>query len=146
MKKLRTNYEEKISKYISGRLPLSDEEINKLENDKKMLSQEITSKSMFVKETAKESVKNFAIGTGTMYASRLMLAPLFPSLAFNTVADVVTPLAYSFINGLINTDNISKKLRIKKFNYTETVIKMTHPELFEKEKQEDVNRGLAMAY
>ena len=146
MKKLQTNYDEKISKYVSGRLPLSEEEIDKLQNDKKAISQEITTKSMFAKETAKESLKNFAIGTGTMYASRLMLTPLFPSLAFNTVADVVTPLAYSFINGLINTDNISKKLRIKKFNYTETVIRLNHPELFEQEKQKGVNTSLAMAY
>lgn len=146
MKKLRTNYDEKISKYVGGRLLLSEQEIDKLQNDKNALSHEITTKSMFTKETAKESVKNFAIGTGTMYASRLLLTPLFPSFGFNTVADVVTPLAYSFINGLINTDNISKKLRIKRFNYTETVIRLNHPELFEQEKQKEVNTGLAMAY
>ena len=146
MKTLRTNYDEKISKYVSGRIPLSEEEIIKLQNDKNEISQEITTKSMFIKETAKESLKNFAVGTGTMYAARLMLTPLFPSLAFNTVSDVVTPLAYSFINGIINTDNISKKLRIKKFNYAESVIRMNRPELFEQEKQKEVNTSLAMAY
>ena len=47
------------------------------------------------------------------------------------------------INNVVNSGNISKMIKLKKTNYTESVIKFTHPELFEEEKKKNMQVKLA---
>ncbi len=143
MKKLQLNYEEKESKFLHNSITLSNEEVDEFEKEKNKLSLELFKKENFIKETGIESLKKFGKNTAIIYASKLILSTIFPNFAFKTVSDLTTPLAYSLINNVVNSGNISKMIKLKKTNYTESVIKFTHPELFEEEKKKNMQVKLA---
>lgn len=135
MKSLKSNLENKESKYIGGVIKLNNSDADSLEKEIASVSNNIRKEEMFIKEVAQTTVANIGKNATTMYFARMILSPLFPSLTFNSIEDSLTPLLYAIINNIVNASNISKRINMKKTNYTGTIIAINRPDLFEEERK-----------
>ena len=136
MKKLEYNYLCKENDYSNNKINLSNEEYDQLAKEKSNLQRNIAIREMFVEDTLKQTSINIAKKTGITYASRTLLSSIFPSLSFTNVTDALTPFLYTLLGNTFSMGKLSDLIKMKKTDYTGTIIKLTHPELFEKERKE----------
>ena len=136
MKKLEYNYLCKENDYSNNKINLSNEEYDQLAKEKSNLQRNIAIREMFVEDTLKQTSINIAKKTGITYASRILLSSIFPSLSFTNVTDALTPFLYTLLGNTFSMGKLSDLIKMKKTDYTGTIIKLTHPELFEKERKE----------
>ena len=136
MKKLEYNYLCKENDYSNNKINLSNEEYDQLAKEKSNLQRNIAIREMFVEDTLKQTSVNIAKKTGITYASRILLSSIFPSLSFTNVTDALTPFLYTLLGNTFSMGKVSDLIKMKKTDYTGTIIKLTHPELFEKERKE----------
>ena len=136
MKKLEYNYLCKENDYSNNKINLSNEEYDQLAKEKSNLQRNIAIREMFVEDTLKQTSVNIAKKTGITYASRILLSSIFPSLSFTNVTDALTPFLYTLLGNTFSMGKLSDLIKMKKTDYTGTIIKLTHPELFEKERKE----------
>lgn len=134
MKKLDYNYEVLENQYLREKIKLTDEEYESFKNDKSKLKKDIVIKSSFIEETVKTTAANIGRRTAITYATRAALSAIFPSLAFNNVKDALTPFIFTLVGNVFESGKVSKSIKMQKTNYTGTIIRMTHPELFEEER------------
>ena len=142
MKTLEYNYAYLENEYVNNRAQLSQEDYQKVVARKNALKVDIESNSSFFKDSAKEVGKNIVKQTAVSYAARIALAAMFPnsigsSLAFDgTVSDALSPFLYTALGNVFSISSVSKSIKAQKTDYTGTILKMTRPELFEKQRDE----------
>ena len=136
MKKLEYNYLCKENDYSNNKINLSIEEYEQLAKERSNLQKNIVIKEMFVEDTLKQTSVNIVKRTSITYASRIILSSIFPSLSFTNLTDALTPFLYTLLGNTFSMGKVSDLIKMKKTNYTGTIIKLTHPELFEKERKE----------
>ncbi len=134
MKKLDCNYELLENQFLRDKIKLTDTEFETLKDERNKLKKEIIIKNAFLEETIKTTATNVGKRTAITYATRAALSTVFPTLAFNNIQDVLTPFVYTLLGNVFDSGNVSKRIRMNKTNYTGTIIKMSHPELFEEER------------
>ena len=137
MKGLKSNLENKESKYIGGVIKLTNEEADNLEKEIGSVTSNIHKEEMFVKEVMQTTVTNIGKSAVTMYLARMILSPIFPSLNFASLEDYSMPLLYTILNNIVNASNISKRIKMQKSNYTGTIIAINRPDLFEEERKKN---------
>lgn len=137
MKELKSNLENKESKYIGGVIKLNNEEADNLEKEIGSVTSNIHKEEMFVKEVIETTVTNIGKSAVTMYLARMILSPIFPSLNFTSLQDYSMPLLYTILNNMVNASNISKRIKMQKTNYTGTIIAINRPDLFEEERKKN---------
>lgn len=137
MKGLKSNLENKESKYIGGVIKLTNEEADNLEKEVGSVTSNIHKEEMFVKEVMQTTVTNIGKSAVTMYLARMILSPIFPSLNFASLEDYSMPLLYTILNNIVNASNISKRIKMQKSNYTGTIIAINRPDLFEEERKKN---------
>ena len=137
MKGLKSNLENKESKYIGGVIKLTNEEADNLEKEIGSVTSNIHKEEMFVKEVMQTTVTNIGKSAVTMYLARMILSPIFPSLNFASLEDYSMPLLYTIVNNIVNASNISKRIKMQKSNYTGTIIAINRPDLFEEERKKN---------
>lgn len=135
MKNLEYNYSYKENEYLNNRVSMSEEEYNQLTKERNELNHQIKVTDSFAKDTVKTMAKNIGKQTAITYAARIALTGLFPSLQFTSFTDALTPFLYTLLGNAFTFGSISNKIKAQKTDYTGTIIKVTHPELFEKERQ-----------
>lgn len=137
MKGLKSNLENKESKYIGGVIKLTNEEADNLEKEVGSVTSNIHKEEMFVKEVMQTTVTNIGKSAVTMYLARMILSPIFPSLNFASLQDYSMPLLYTILNNIVNASNISKRIKMQKTNYTGAIIAINRPDLFEEERKKN---------
>lgn len=137
MKGLKSNLENKESKYIGGVIKLTNEEADNLEKEIGSVTSNIHKEEMFVKEVMQTTVTNIGKSAVTMYLARMILSPIFPSLNFASLQDYSMPLLYTILNNIVNASNISKRIKMQKTNYTGAIIAINRPDLFEEERKKN---------
>lgn len=137
MKGLKSNLENKESKYIGGVIKLTNEEADNLEKEIGSVTSNIHKEEMFIKEVMQTTVTNIGKSTVTMYLARMILSPIFPSLNFASLQDCLMPLFYTILNNIVNASNISKRINMQKTNYTGAIIAISRPDLFEEERKKN---------
>ena len=131
---------------------MSTEEYKKMVAEKHAIEDQIKKESSFKKDVVKTVGKSIVKQTAISYVARLMLSSVIPSLSFvdatgalKGIHDLLEPFYYTLFGNLFAIGTVKESIKAKKTNYTGTIIKMTHPELFEKKKQQyQINQGAAL--
>ena len=114
----------------------------KLEKRYLQLCADLYQEENFIPDATKNAFKNIKVSAATMYTARLVLSAFFPSLAFDSLKDVVTPFIITVLNNMTNMGEFKNKVKLVNTKYTDLLIKMNKPELF---KELRSNKELAMA-
>lgn len=133
MKKLEYNYALLENNYLAERLSITSDDYKKITADKNKLLFDMKKDEMFFKEVTENLAKKIGKTTAISYACRMALSTIFPSLQFTSVTDALTPFLYTALGNLCTSGKIKESIKMKKIDFTREVIKLSHPELFEEE-------------
>jgi hypothetical protein len=86
----------------------------------------------FLGEASKSAWKNIKVNAVTMFLSKMILSGVFPSLAFDSVNDFITPLFHLVINNITHLGDFKDKINMKNTKYVEKQIQFNDPDLFKK--------------
>ena len=142
MQELKSGLEKVKKDYIKDKEQMSAMDFAKMEKRYLQLCVDLYQEENFIPAATKKAFKNIKVSTATMYTARLVLSAFFPSLAFDSLTDVVTPFMITVLNNMTNMDNFKDKVKLVNTKYTDLLIKINKPELF---KELSNNRNLAMA-
>jgi hypothetical protein len=148
MKTLQHNYAYLENEVKNNREQLSEEDYQKVINRKEALKIEIDSQNSFYKDSIKTVAKNVVKQTAISYAARIALAGLFPGTAVGkalsfkdkSTFDKLSPLLYTALGNVFSIGGVAKSIQSQKTDYTGTILQMTRPELFEKQRAEAAAR------
>lgn len=142
MQDLKSCLEKKKRAYIKDKEQMSALDYAKLEKRYLQLCADLYQEENFIPDATKNAFKNIKVSAATMYTARLVLSAFFPSLAFDSLKDVVTPFIITVLNNMTNMGDFKNKVKLVNTKYTDLLIKMNKPELF---KELRSNKELAMA-
>ena len=142
MQDLKSCLEKKKRAYIKDKEQMSALDYAKLEKRYLQLCADLYQEENFIPDATKNAFKNIKVSAATMYTARLVLSAFFPSLAFDSLKDVVTPFIITVLNNMTNMGEFKNKVKLVNTKYTDLLIKMNKPELF---KELRSNKELAMA-
>ncbi len=142
MQDLKSCLEKKKRAYIKDKEQMSVLDYAKLEKRYLQLCADLYQEENFIPDATKNAFKNIKVSAATMYTARLVLSAFFPSLAFDSLKDVVTPFIITVLNNMTNMGDFKNKVKLVNTKYTDLLIKMNKPELF---KELRSNKELAMA-
>ena len=91
MQDLKSCLEKKKRAYIKDKEQMSALDYAKLEKRYLQLCADLYQEENFIPDATKNAFKNIKVSAATMYTARLVLSAFFPSLAFDSLKDVVTP-------------------------------------------------------
>ncbi len=142
MKTLEYNYAYLANEYENNRAQLTQEDYQKVLARRNNLKVEIESRSSFFKDSAKAVGKNILKQTAVSYAARMALVALFPNsigaaLRFDKgIMDKLSPFLYTALGNVFSIGSVANSIKAQKTDYTGSILKMTRPELFEKQRDE----------
>ena len=132
IKEYKKNLEKKKKGYIKDEIVLSGLEFGILEKEILDTSALLFNEENFLGEASKSAWKNIKVNAVTMFLSKMILSGVFPSLAFDSVNDFITPLFHLVINNITHLGDFKDKINMKNTKYVEKQIQFNDPDLFKK--------------
>ncbi len=142
MQDLKNCFEKKKSNFIKDKEQMTTAEFAKLEKRYLQLCADLYKEENFIPDAFKKAFQNIKINTVTMYTARLVLSAFFPSLAFNSLKDFVTPFIITVLNNITNIGAFKNKIKLSNTKYSDSLIKMNNPDLF---REISKNKQLSLA-
>ena len=132
IKELKKYLEKKKKGYIKDDIELSNLEFAALEREIMSINVDLFKEENFLGDASKNAWKNIKVNAATMFLSKLILSGVFPSLAFDSVSDFVTPLFHTVVNNITRMGDFKDKINMNNTKYVEKQIQFNDPELFKR--------------
>lgn len=128
LRELKEYYKEQKEDYIHDRNKMTLKEFANLEKKILNIDIELFKEENYFREAGKKVGENITINTVTMYVARLVLSGIFPSLALDSISDIVTPFLITVLNNVANIENIRDTLKLRDSKYNDVVVKINNSE------------------
>lgn len=129
LQELRDIYSKRQKSYMSGEDNQTISDFTSISKRILELDTEIFNRENYLVDSLKNAGTKVVLNTSTMFFSRMILSSIFPSLAINSINDMISPFLFTLLSNINNIDEYKKHINVIKSNYTEQVVRFHNPEL-----------------